>query len=166
LAQRFGPVASASTGLIPHRREFRRPCSGLHGIGGMSKAAVVLKRGDRVATFIWIARSLSRNSPGRATLLYAMPVDSSKSCPLLVVKNRHRARLSQHHPRARVGEIAFQSSDRVDVALHSTGGFTSHCELIRPLLRSNWGWRRIRCSLGSSAAGCSCFVRCPAIVAA
>src|ERR1700677_3190400 len=50
LAQRFGPVASASTGLIPHRREFRRPCSGLHEIGGMSTAASVLNRGDRVAT--------------------------------------------------------------------------------------------------------------------
>src|SRR6202453_4059305 len=50
LAQLYSPVASASTGLSPHRREFRRTCSGLHEIGGMSKAASVLNRGDRVAT--------------------------------------------------------------------------------------------------------------------
>jgi hypothetical protein len=36
--------------LIPHRRKFRRPCSALHEIGGMSKAASALNRGDRVAT--------------------------------------------------------------------------------------------------------------------
>ena len=45
-----------------------------------------------------------------APLLYAMPVDSSRSCSLLVVKNHHRDRSSQHHPRARAAESAFQSS--------------------------------------------------------
>jgi hypothetical protein len=76
---------------------------------------------------IWILRSTSRKSPGGATVLYVIPVDSSRSCSLLVVKNHHRDRSSQHHPRARVAESAchlslsvcrfsrvqsFQSSDR------------------------------------------------------
>jgi hypothetical protein len=55
---------------------------------------------------IWIARSPSRKSPGGATLLHAIPVDSSRSCSLCVVKNHHRDRSSQHYPRARVVESA------------------------------------------------------------
>jgi hypothetical protein len=35
-----------------------------------------------------------------------MPVDPSRSCSLLVVKNHHRDWSSQHHPRARVAERA------------------------------------------------------------
>jgi hypothetical protein len=58
---------------------------------------------------IWIGRSPSRKSPGGATLLYVVPVDSSRSCSLFVVKNHHRDRSSQHHQPARVAEIACQS---------------------------------------------------------
>ena len=55
---------------------------------------------------IWIGRSPSRKSPGAATLLYVMPVGPSRSCSLLVVKNHHRDRSSQHRPRARAAESA------------------------------------------------------------
>ena len=55
---------------------------------------------------IWIGRSPSRKSPGAAILLYVMPVGPSRSCSLLVVKNHHRDRPSQHRPRARAAESA------------------------------------------------------------
>jgi hypothetical protein len=53
---------------------------------------------------IWIGRSPSRKSPGGVTLLYAIPVASSRSRSLLVVENHHRDWSSQHRPRARVAE--------------------------------------------------------------
>ena len=52
---------------------------------------------------VWIGLSPSRKSRGGATLLYVVPVDSSRSCSLLVVKNHHRDRSSQHHPASQSG---------------------------------------------------------------
>jgi hypothetical protein len=53
----------------------------------------------------WLERSPLEISWGY-TLLYAMPVDLSTSCPVPVVKNHHRDRSSQHHLRAAVAESA------------------------------------------------------------
>ncbi len=70
----------------------------------------------------WIGFSLLRSKIGTSTnlarviavseiswdecLLHTMPVDSSRSCSLVVVENHHRDQLSQHHPRAGVAESA------------------------------------------------------------
>jgi hypothetical protein len=49
----------------------------------------------------------------------AMPVDSSRSCCLVVVENHYRYLLSQHHPRARAAEHAHPFSHRVTAGVLS-----------------------------------------------
>jgi hypothetical protein len=51
-----------------------------------------------------------------------MPVGSSRSCSLLVVKNHHRDLSSQHHPRARVAESACQPFSRYRDPMANVGG--------------------------------------------